>query len=91
MDDIEVRQAAVDIFAYIVEYSPSMVREFIIQEGNGQEDVSSFSLNLRLLPLGPWFEPWQGQYVDWVSVPICRMEQLWGFPPTEVFIFVFFP
>ncbi|XP_022110005.1 serine/threonine-protein phosphatase 4 regulatory subunit 3A-like isoform X2 [Acanthaster planci] len=38
MDDSEVRQAAVDIFAYIVEYSPSMVREFILQEGNGQED-----------------------------------------------------
>nr|XP_006812197.1 PREDICTED: serine/threonine-protein phosphatase 4 regulatory subunit 3A isoform X4 [Saccoglossus kowalevskii] len=38
MDDADVRQAAIDIFAHIVEYSPSMVREFILQEANTQDD-----------------------------------------------------
>ncbi|XP_078001272.1 serine/threonine-protein phosphatase 4 regulatory subunit 3-like isoform X2 [Glandiceps talaboti] len=38
MDDNDVRQAAIDIFAYIVEYSPSMVREFVLQEANTQDD-----------------------------------------------------
>ena len=39
MDDTDVRQAAIDIFAYIVEFNPSMVREFIMQEVNTQDDV----------------------------------------------------
>uniref|UniRef100_A0A8C4PZ31 SMEK homolog 1, suppressor of mek1 (Dictyostelium) n=1 Tax=Eptatretus burgeri TaxID=7764 RepID=A0A8C4PZ31_EPTBU len=30
--DMEVRAAATDIFSYIVEFSPAMVREFILQE-----------------------------------------------------------
>ncbi|XP_070578172.1 serine/threonine-protein phosphatase 4 regulatory subunit 3A-like isoform X2 [Ptychodera flava] len=38
MEDTDVRQAAIDIFAYIVEYSPSMIREFILQEANTQDD-----------------------------------------------------
>ncbi|XP_019618676.1 PREDICTED: serine/threonine-protein phosphatase 4 regulatory subunit 3A-like isoform X1 [Branchiostoma belcheri] len=38
MDDPEVRQACTDIIMYIVEYSPSMVREFIMQEANQQDD-----------------------------------------------------
>ena len=39
MDDVEMRQAAIDIFSYIVEFSSSMVREFIMQEVNTQDDV----------------------------------------------------
>lgn len=38
MDDVDTRQAAIDIFACIVEFNPSMVREFIVQEGTSQED-----------------------------------------------------
>lgn len=38
---MDTRQAAIDIFACIVEFNPSMVREFIVQEGQSQEDVSS--------------------------------------------------
>ena len=35
-----MKLAAIDIFSYVVEYSPSMVREFIIKEGSKQDDVS---------------------------------------------------
>ena len=34
-----MQSAAIDIFSYIVEYSPSMVREFIKQESQRQDDV----------------------------------------------------
>lgn len=39
LDDMKVKCAAIDIFSYIVEFSPSMVREFILKEGQNQEDV----------------------------------------------------
>ena len=32
MDDVQVRGAATDIFSYLVEYNPAMVREFVMQE-----------------------------------------------------------
>ena len=35
-----MKSAAIDIFSYIVEFSPSMVREYILQEGQRQDDVS---------------------------------------------------
>uniref|UniRef100_S4RMQ4 SMEK homolog 1, suppressor of mek1 (Dictyostelium) n=1 Tax=Petromyzon marinus TaxID=7757 RepID=S4RMQ4_PETMA len=38
MDDAQVRNAATDIFSYIVEYSPSMVREFVVQEALQNDD-----------------------------------------------------
>jgi protein phosphatase-4 regulatory subunit 3 len=38
LDDEVMRSAAIDIFSYIVEFSPSMVREFIVQEGMKQDD-----------------------------------------------------
>lgn len=40
-DDIKMKSAAIDIFSFVVEYSPSMVREFILKEGQNQDDVSS--------------------------------------------------
>lgn len=40
MDDLQVRAAAIDIFSYLVEFSPSMVREFVMQEPQQAEDVS---------------------------------------------------
>ncbi len=44
LDDNQMKSAAVDIFSYIVEFSPSMVREFIVQEGLKQDDVSYYFL-----------------------------------------------
>ncbi|XP_072907125.1 serine/threonine-protein phosphatase 4 regulatory subunit 3B [Hemitrygon akajei] len=38
MDDIQVRTAATEIFSYLVEYSPSMVREFVMQEAQQSDD-----------------------------------------------------
>ncbi|XP_035630415.1 serine/threonine-protein phosphatase 4 regulatory subunit 3-like isoform X1 [Oncorhynchus keta] len=38
MDDVQVRGAATDIFSYLVEYNPSMVREFIMQESQQNDD-----------------------------------------------------
>ncbi|XP_008319552.1 serine/threonine-protein phosphatase 4 regulatory subunit 3B isoform X2 [Cynoglossus semilaevis] len=39
MDDLQVRAAATDIFSYLVEFSPSMVREFVMQEPQQTDDV----------------------------------------------------
>ena len=41
MDDVQVRGAATDIFSYLVEYNPAMVREFVMQESQQNDDVSS--------------------------------------------------
>lgn len=38
MDDLQVRAAATDIFSYLVEFSPSMVREFVMQEPQQTDD-----------------------------------------------------
>uniref|UniRef100_A0A8C5MX20 SMEK homolog 1 n=1 Tax=Leptobrachium leishanense TaxID=445787 RepID=A0A8C5MX20_9ANUR len=38
MDDTQVRGAATDIFSYLVEYNPSMVREFVMQEAQQNDD-----------------------------------------------------
>ncbi|MGH0174984.1 UNVERIFIED_CONTAM: hypothetical protein FKN15_069959 [Acipenser sinensis] len=38
MDDVHVRSAATDIFSYLVEYNPSMVREFVMQEAQQNDD-----------------------------------------------------
>ncbi|XP_029110464.1 serine/threonine-protein phosphatase 4 regulatory subunit 3A-like isoform X2 [Scleropages formosus] len=38
MDDPQVRSAATDIFSYLVEYNPSMVREFVMQECQQNDD-----------------------------------------------------
>ncbi|KAL8169039.1 UNVERIFIED_CONTAM: Serine/threonine-protein phosphatase 4 regulatory subunit 3A [Gekko kuhli] len=40
MDDAQVRSAATDIFSYLVEYNPSMVREFVMQEAQQNDDVT---------------------------------------------------
>ncbi|KAK3093571.1 hypothetical protein FSP39_017545 [Pinctada imbricata] len=38
LEDEKMKSAAIDIFSYIVEFSPSMVREFILKEGQSQDD-----------------------------------------------------
>ncbi|XP_064411738.1 serine/threonine-protein phosphatase 4 regulatory subunit 3 isoform X3 [Latimeria chalumnae] len=38
MEDPQVRSAATDIFSYLVEFSPSMVREFVMQEAQQSDD-----------------------------------------------------
>ncbi|KAF6091296.1 protein phosphatase 4 regulatory subunit 3C [Phyllostomus discolor] len=38
LDDLQIRMAATDIFSYLVEHSPSMIREFIIEEAQQNEE-----------------------------------------------------
>jgi len=38
LDDEQMKIASIDIFSYVVEYSPSMVREFVLLEGNKTDD-----------------------------------------------------
>ncbi|KAM8753172.1 protein PPP4R3C [Rhynchonycteris naso] len=38
LDDLQIRSAATDIFAYLVEYSPSVIRECIIKEALQKKD-----------------------------------------------------
>jgi protein phosphatase-4 regulatory subunit 3 len=42
MDDIGIKLASVDILTYVVEYSPSMVREYALQQDSSQDEVSLF-------------------------------------------------
>ena len=51
MDDLQVRSAPTDIFSYLVEFSPSMVREFVMQEAQQSDDVSGTVLVLCELPI----------------------------------------
>uniref|UniRef100_A0AAR2LIC0 Serine/threonine-protein phosphatase 4 regulatory subunit 3 n=1 Tax=Pygocentrus nattereri TaxID=42514 RepID=A0AAR2LIC0_PYGNA len=46
MDDLQVRAAATDIFSYLVEFSPSMVREFVMQEPQQADDDDVLLINL---------------------------------------------
>ncbi|XP_062864564.1 serine/threonine-protein phosphatase 4 regulatory subunit 3-like [Trichomycterus rosablanca] len=46
MNDLQVRAAATDIFSYLVEFSPSMVREFVMQEPQQAEDDDVLLINL---------------------------------------------
>ena len=49
MDDVQVKAAATDIFSYLVEFSPSMVREFVMQEPQQADDVSTHTHTHTLL------------------------------------------
>uniref|UniRef100_A0AAR2K673 Serine/threonine-protein phosphatase 4 regulatory subunit 3 n=1 Tax=Pygocentrus nattereri TaxID=42514 RepID=A0AAR2K673_PYGNA len=51
MDDLQVRAAATDIFSYLVEFSPSMVREFVMQEPQQADDDVSTSTDVLLINL----------------------------------------
>ncbi|XP_019606051.2 serine/threonine-protein phosphatase 4 regulatory subunit 3B [Rhinolophus sinicus] len=42
LDDVQIRSAATDIFACLVEYNPSVIREFIIKESLWNEDCNLF-------------------------------------------------
>ncbi|KAG3271866.1 hypothetical protein H1C71_030060 [Ictidomys tridecemlineatus] len=42
MDDFQVKITATDIFAYLVEYSPSMIRIFVMEEAQDGEDDELF-------------------------------------------------
>ncbi|XP_077138888.1 serine/threonine-protein phosphatase 4 regulatory subunit 3B isoform X3 [Ranitomeya variabilis] len=46
MDDLQVRAAATDIFSYLVEFSPSMVREFVMQEAQQSDDQDILLINV---------------------------------------------
>ncbi len=35
-----MKSAFIDIFSHVVEFSPSMVREYVLQESQRQDDVS---------------------------------------------------
>lgn len=42
VDDDIVRSASIDILSHVVEFNPSMVREFILQQSNTQDDDQLF-------------------------------------------------
>ena len=59
LDDDQIKAAAIDIFSFIVEFSPSMVREFILQEGQKSDDVSiivNFDKALHVILTGCVYE-----------------------------------
>lgn len=56
MEDVQVKAAATDIFSYLVEFSPSMVREFVMQEPQQADDVSLSQHNEEHQNGFYWFE-----------------------------------
>ena len=52
-EDTNTKTASIDILLFIVEFSPSMVREYMLQQLNSTEDVSSifvlftYSINVK--------------------------------------------
>ncbi|KAK1333165.1 hypothetical protein QTO34_006702 [Cnephaeus nilssonii] len=42
MDDLQVRSTATDKFSYLIEFSPSMAREFVIQKAHREVLFSSW-------------------------------------------------
>ncbi|XP_008153427.1 serine/threonine-protein phosphatase 4 regulatory subunit 3B-like [Eptesicus fuscus] len=45
LDDFQIKSSAIDIFAYLVEHSPSVIREFILEEDQ-QNEKGSLLINL---------------------------------------------
>ncbi len=41
MDDRTMKSAIVDILCCVVEYNPSMVRDYLLKEANRQEEVKT--------------------------------------------------
>lgn len=41
MDDQKTKTASIDILTYIVEYSPSFVREYTLQQANSSDEVNN--------------------------------------------------
>ncbi|NXQ62921.1 P4R3B phosphatase, partial [Anthoscopus minutus] len=46
MDDLQVRSAAIDILSYLVEFSPAMVQEFVMQEARQSENDSQLIIEV---------------------------------------------
>ncbi|XP_068819361.1 serine/threonine-protein phosphatase 4 regulatory subunit 3-B-like [Capricornis sumatraensis] len=44
MNDLKIREAATDVFTYLVEYSPSRVREFIIEDHQSEDSILFINL-----------------------------------------------
>lgn len=51
LDDEQMKAAAIDIFSYVVEFSPPMVREFIVEEGQKQDDVRLMNISTLILTI----------------------------------------
>lgn len=45
IDDQKTKTASIDILTYIVEFSPSVVRDYTLQQASNTEEVNVFSLN----------------------------------------------
>ncbi|XP_064188475.1 serine/threonine-protein phosphatase 4 regulatory subunit 3-like [Anguilla rostrata] len=64
MDDVQVRSAATDIFSYLVEYNPSMVREFVMQESQqNDDDILLINLIIEHMTATPT-RSWAGRAAD---------------------------
>lgn len=65
VDDIETKNAAIDIFTYIVEYSPSLVREYILHQISTADENDLLLLNTII-----------EQIICDVDPDLCRAVQL---------------
>ncbi len=45
LDEEQIRAAAIDTLSCLIEFNPSMVREYMMKESQAQDDVSSFNIS----------------------------------------------
>lgn len=70
-----MKSAAIDIFSYIVEFSPSMVREFILKEGQNKDDVKknfNFEELKALNNLSIIINEFQREYLKRIKIDILQ-------------------
>ncbi|KAI1284936.1 Serine/threonine-protein phosphatase 4 regulatory subunit 3 [Halotydeus destructor] len=68
MNDVHVKTAAVDILTYVVEYSPSMVREYALQQDSVMEDTDHLIVNVIIRQMVSDPDPELGMAVQLSSI-----------------------
>lgn len=50
-EDVNIKQAAIDILTILVEFSPSVIREYILQQSNDTGNILNFELFINMFIL----------------------------------------
>ncbi|KAF7462403.1 hypothetical protein GHT09_012575 [Marmota monax] len=73
MDDFQVKITATDIFAYLVEYSPSMIRIFVMEEAQDGEDDELF-INVVIEQMISDTDPELGGAINLMGLLRCLLD-----------------
>ncbi|XP_048652338.1 protein PPP4R3C [Marmota marmota marmota] len=73
MDDFQVKITATDIFAYLVEYSPSMIQIFVMEEAQDGEDDELF-INVVIEQMISDTDPELGGAINMMGLLRCLLD-----------------